>query len=59
MDYYLTVTPSAALERAALDRFFEQQQLIWADVSRRWIEFRALDAAQPGSRFPVGTVGGQ
>jgi hypothetical protein len=48
MDYYLTVTPSDAVERKALDRFFAEQQLIWNDVSRRWIEFRALDTAQPG-----------
>jgi hypothetical protein len=48
MDYYLTVTPSDAVGREALDRFFAEQQLIWSDVSRRWIEFRALDTAQPG-----------
>ncbi|MEV1320093.1 SLATT domain-containing protein [Micromonospora arborensis] len=57
-DYYLTVTPSSELQREPLDRFFEQQ-LIWADVSRRCIDCRALDAAQPGSRFPTSTVGGQ
>jgi hypothetical protein len=50
MDYYVTVTPSDQVERDVLDRFFEQQQLIWTDVSRRWIEFRALDASQPGGR---------
>lgn len=51
MDYYLTVTPSGAVGREALDRFFAEQQLIWNDVSRRWIEFRALDT-QPGSGQP-------
>ena len=33
MDYYLTVTPSDAVQREALDRFFAQQQQIWSDVS--------------------------
>jgi hypothetical protein len=50
MDYYLMVTPSDKVKREALDRFFAQQQLIWSDVSRRWIEFRALDASQPSGR---------
>jgi hypothetical protein len=43
IDYYLVSTPTADLQRVRLDRFFEDQQLIWADVSRRWIEFRKLD----------------
>lgn len=50
MDYYLVVTPSGNMKQKALDQFFEQQQLIWADVSRRWIEFRALEATRPSSR---------
>src|SRR5262245_22567895 len=50
MDYYLMVTPSDSVERDALDRFFAQQQVIWADVSRRWIEFRASEASQPSTR---------
>jgi hypothetical protein len=50
MDYYLMVTPSDGVEREKLDRFFEEQQLIWSDVSRRWIEFRAADASQPSGR---------
>jgi hypothetical protein len=50
MDYYLMVTPSDGLQRDKLDQFFEQQQLIWNDVSRRWIEFRALDASPPSGR---------
>jgi hypothetical protein len=48
MDYYLMVTPSDGLEREKPDQFFEQ--LIWSDVSRRWIEFRALDASPPSGR---------
>jgi len=46
IDYYLTVTPSAQVERETLDRFFAEQQLIWEDVSRRWIEFRSLGTTQ-------------
>ncbi|BEL05447.1 hypothetical protein Q0Z83_036380 [Actinoplanes sichuanensis] len=49
MDYYLTVTPPDELEPERLDRFFADQQVIWSDVSRRWIEFRALDAPAPGA----------
>jgi hypothetical protein len=47
IDYYLAVTPPDAVEREMLDRFFADQQLIWNDVSRRWIEFRSLDTPQP------------
>lgn len=48
IDYYLTVTPPEAVEQATLDRFFADQQQIWSDVSRRWIEFRSLETARPG-----------
>src|SRR4029079_5936210 len=50
MDYYLVVTPSDQLDRETLDRFFIQQQHVWSDVSRRWIEFRALEVSQPNDR---------
>ncbi|MGW3811542.1 SLATT domain-containing protein [Micromonospora sp. NPDC005113] len=50
MDYYLMVTPSDSVERQKLDSFFDEQQRIWADASRRWIEFRALNASQPTDR---------
>jgi len=49
IDYYLTVTPSDAVDRGMLDRFFSDQQRIWSDVSRRWIEFRALDTVKPSA----------
>lgn len=49
IDYYLTVTQPEAVERAVIDRFFADQQLIWSDVSHRWIEFRSLGTAQPGA----------
>ncbi|MFT7866758.1 MULTISPECIES: DUF4231 domain-containing protein [Amycolatopsis] len=43
MDYYLVTTPAADLERSRLDRFYAEQQDLWADVSRRWVEFRKHD----------------
>jgi hypothetical protein len=45
IDYYVVLTPESDLKKADLDRFFELQQEIWADVSRRWIEFRKLERA--------------
>jgi hypothetical protein len=52
MDYYLVMTPGADLDRDRLLRFFADQQDVWHDVSRRWIDFRKLDQAQPGSAPP-------
>lgn len=49
IDYYLTVTSPEAISRDAVDRFFADQQLIWNDVSRRWIEFRSLGASPSGA----------
>jgi hypothetical protein len=46
MDYYLVTTPAADLDRDRLRRFFADQQNIWCDVSRQWIEFRKLDQPQ-------------
>jgi hypothetical protein len=43
MDYYLVTTPATDLRRSDLDRFYAEQQDLWADVSRRWVEFRKLD----------------
>jgi hypothetical protein len=58
MDYYLVVTASDRVEKEQLDLFFEEQQAIWSDVSRRWIEFRKLDAShRSGSSLePRGNV---
>lgn len=50
MDYYLMVTATGTEERARLDAFFADQQRVWADVSRRWVEFRALDTVPPAGR---------
>jgi hypothetical protein len=48
MDYYLVTTTAADLHRDRLRRFFAEQQDIWRDVSRQWIEFRKLDQSQFG-----------
>ena len=53
MDYYLVTTQGADLGREQLRRFFADQQDVWHDVSRRWIDFRKLDQAQPGSAPPT------
>jgi hypothetical protein len=56
MDYYLVMTPGADLDRDRLLRFFVDQQEVWHDVSRRWIDFRKLDPAQPGGAPPAPTL---
>jgi hypothetical protein len=45
LDYHLVTTPVSELRKSELDRFFKEQQAIWSDVSRRWIEFRKLDGS--------------
>jgi hypothetical protein len=51
MDYYLVTTPAVDLRRDRLDAFYAEQQELWADVSRRWVEFRKHDRApQPEVR---------
>jgi hypothetical protein len=52
IDYYLVVTPSADVTREKLDEFFEEQQAVWSDVSRRWIEFRKIDRPPQGEQPP-------
>jgi hypothetical protein len=56
MDYYLVMTPGADLDRDRLLRFFVDQQEVWHDVSRRWIDFRKLDPAQPGGARAAPTL---
>lgn len=48
MDLYLVTTPGNQVSIDQLRKFFDEQQEIWSDVSRRWIEFRRVD------RTPVG-----
>jgi hypothetical protein len=40
VDYYLVTTPADGLSKQQLDLFYAEQQLIWADASRRWVQFR-------------------
>jgi hypothetical protein len=54
MDYYIVTTPTAELELDRLRGFFDEQQDIWHDVSRRWVEFRRADQSQSGSSAPTG-----
>jgi hypothetical protein len=51
MDYYIVMTAPADLDRGKLRGFYEEQQDIWSDVSRRWIEFRKVEGA-PRSEPP-------
>ena len=50
MDYYLVTTPPAELEKDRLNRFFAEQQDVWNDVSRRWVEFRKLGSSPEGDQ---------
>lgn len=50
MDYHLVTTPAAELGIDTLRQFFLEQQAVWSDVSRRWIEFRKLDRPPEGDR---------
>lgn len=52
IDYYLVVTPSADVTKEKLNGFFEDQQAVWSDVSRRWIEFRKIDRPPGGEQTP-------
>jgi hypothetical protein len=52
MDYYLVVTPSGAITKEKLDEFFAEQQAIWSDVSRRWVESRKIDRPPQGEQPP-------
>jgi hypothetical protein len=58
MDYYLVTTTSADLDRERLRKFFADQQDVWHDVSRQWVEFRKLDQAQPGGASLPPALGG-
>jgi hypothetical protein len=52
MDYYLVTTAVTELSQQKLDEFYAAQQIIWAEVSRRWVEFRKLDRAPQASPVP-------
>ena len=44
MDYYLATTPRTEVTKAVLDRFFHEQQKIWAVTSKRWVDYRQIDS---------------
>ncbi|WP_203935003.1 DUF4231 domain-containing protein [Virgisporangium ochraceum] len=49
IDYHLVATAADETTRENFDQFFADQQQIWADVSRQWVEFRRIgDSFQPG-----------
>jgi hypothetical protein len=48
-------TPTDQQTRDELRRFYEEQQVIWGEVSRRWIEFRRLDTNAPGAPMRAAT----
>jgi len=50
MDYYIVTTPPTELDKEVLHNFFAQQQAVWDEVSRRWVEFRKLDRSPQGDR---------
>ena len=52
MDFYLVTTGSDELSRDRLRDFFVDQQAIWSDVSRRWIEFRRIEQPQ-NEQLPI------
>jgi Protein of unknown function (DUF4231) len=53
IDYYVITTSPDDLSTERLKEFFLEQQATWADVSRRWIEFRKLDQSpQEGQATP-------
>jgi hypothetical protein len=52
MDYHLVTTSDSGVTKEELDGYYAEQQDIWADVSRRWVEFRKLDRAPLAGPVP-------
>jgi hypothetical protein len=50
MDYYIVTTPPTEMNNEVLHDFFVQQQAVWNDISRRWVEFRKLDRSPQSDR---------
>ena len=48
IDYYLVTTPTGEIRKTELERYFREQQGIWSDVSKRWIEYRKPDRIAEG-----------
>jgi len=47
IDYCLVTTDEANVDHETLNAFFQEQQAIWSDVSRRWVGFRKVNSAAP------------
>lgn len=43
IDFYVVTTSEARIEKGALVEFFDEQQAIWADVSKRWVDYRKAE----------------
>lgn len=52
IDYYLVATPSSEVTWERLNEFFQDQQIIWGDVSHRWVEFRKHDGPNQSEQVP-------
>jgi hypothetical protein len=50
IDYYIIAASPEDLKTEQLKEFFLEQQATWADVSKRWIEFRKLDQSPQGDQ---------
>ena len=48
IDYYLVTTPAAEVAKTALDEFFSEQEVIWAEASKRWVEYRKAESSTGG-----------
>jgi hypothetical protein len=58
IDYYIIMTPPDNLSTEKLKESFLEQQAIWSDVSRRWIEFRKLDQSSQSDQAAPNIVVG-
>lgn len=52
IDFLLVAGKPEDVTREGLRSFFDEQQVIWADVSRRWIEFRRSSQELEASPSP-------
>jgi hypothetical protein len=50
IDYYIIATSPDDSKTEQLKEFFIEEQATWADVSKRWIEFRKLDQSPQGDQ---------
>ena len=48
--------PGCRMKKERLHEFFVQQQDVWSDVSRRWVEFRKLERSPSGDHAVTQTL---